>query len=564
MGYAHLWVDDLTRVPPPLTFDGQVWLVADIRLDARDELCRCLQAAGQDAHSSLPDAQLLWQAYRAWELDCLSHLHGDFAFALWDAPRQRLFCARDRFAVKPLYCSNQPGLFVVSSDLETICAHPGIPTAIPTDLDDFAVADFLIEGMKLDEDGTFYRAIRRVRRATAMCLEPSRLRQWRYWDWPTDGYLRYARTSDYVEHFQALLEQAVADRLRAPRAAVFLSGGLDSNVVTAAARHASPTTDLHAFTNVFNSLIPDRERYFAGLAAQGHGIPITFIEQDDWMPYAPHPAVRRLSPEPVHEPFWNGIVEGYYQAGKHARLVLTGQWGDEVLVQETAPYLRDLVARRQFVNVGKALLAYVVADARNGFFSLRRQIRRRFDRQPPSQVEIPRWLAADFVARLRQAGYFERPQPEPPHHPYRRSMVQMLSRVHVANDHEYSDMAFTGVLVEIRYPLLDQRLIEFLLAAPAVPFCLDKWLFRELLKDRLPRAVVRRPKTPLHQFPVTGYIARHGTGWAQLPQAAQRHLTCFVNVEALSFPLWDTRQESKSFVDLSPLSLYKWWQSKVV
>jgi len=454
---------------------------------------------------------------------------------------------------------------VASSDLETICTHPEIPTSLPSDLDDFAVADFLIEGMKLDEDGTFYRAIRRLPRATALCLEGGAQRQWRYWDWPTNGYLRYARTSDYVEHFQALLEQAVADRLRAPRASVLLSGGLDSNVVTAAARRACPTTDLHAFTCVFNTLIPDCERHFAGLAARGHGIPITFIEQDHWQPYAPPPAGVPPPPEPVHEPFWNGIMESYRQVGSHARIVLTGQWGDEVMLQETAPCLRDLVARRQLIRLGEALVAYLVADVRNGFFSLRGQFGRILGRKHPTQSEIPRWLATDFVARLRQAGYFERPQPSPPLHPYRRHMLRVLNRVHLANDHEYSDMAFTGTLVEIRSPLLDQRILEFFLAAPTVPLCLDKWLFRELLKNRLPRAVVRRAKAPLPQFPVTGYIRRHGTSWAQLPSEARHYLSCFVNVEALPTPLvWDARHEAKSFVDLSPLSLYKWLQSKIV
>jgi len=565
LGYAHLWVDNLTRIPPPLTFDGQVWLAADIRLDAREGLCRAIQTAGGEADQDMPDARLLWQAYHLWELDCLHYLQGDFAFALWDARRRRLFCARDPFAVKPLYYSHQPGLFVASSDLETIRAHPEITASLLDDLDDFAVADFLIEGMKLDEDGTFYRSIRRLPRATALCLEGGARRQWRYWDWPTDGYLRYARTRDYVEHFQALLEQAVADRLRAPRAAVFLSGGLDSNVVTAAARRACPTTDLHAFTNVFSKLIPDRERHFAGLAARGHGIPITFIEQDNWQPYAPPPAGVPPPPEPVHEPFWSSAMESYRQVGSHARIVLTGQWGDEVMLQETAPYLRDLVARRQFGCLGKALVAYLVADARNSFYSLRCQLGRVLGKKRPDQPEIPRWLATDFVARLRQAGYFERPQPSPPLHPYRQHMLRVLSRVHLANDHEYSDMAFTGALVEMRYPLLDQRIIKFLLAVPTVPLCLDKWLFRELLKDRLPRAVVRRAKTPLPQFPVTGYIRRHGTGWAELPLEARHHLACFVNVEALVVPLvWDAQHEAKSFVDLSPLSLYKWLQSKVV
>ncbi|MFQ3590613.1 MAG: asparagine synthase-related protein, partial [Chloracidobacterium sp.] len=336
LGYAHLSVDDLTQTVPPLTFDEAIWLAADIRLDARSELCRALRSAGFDASLDMPDAKLLWQAYRAWGLDCLQHLRGDFAFALWDATRQRLFCARDRFAIKPLYYHYQQDLLIAASALDTVRAHPSVPTTIPTDLDDFAIADFLIHGMKMDEDATIYRAIRRLRRASAFCLENGTLRQWQYWTWPTDGCLRHAHPRDYVEHFQFLLEQAVADRLRAPRAAVFLSGGLDSNVVVHAARQFTPTTALHAFTNVFDQLIPDDERYFAGLAAQAHGIPITFIRHDDWQPYVPHPDVLHPPPEPVHEPFWNGITESYRQVARHARLLLTGQWGDEVLAQQTA------------------------------------------------------------------------------------------------------------------------------------------------------------------------------------------------------------------------------------
>ncbi|MCS7078833.1 MAG: asparagine synthase-related protein [Chloracidobacterium sp.] len=563
-GYAHLRVDDLTSVAPPPTFDEQVWLAADIRLDAREELCRALQAAGFDATPADSDAKLLWRAYRAWETDCLRYLHGDFAFALWDALRRRLFCARDRFGVKPLYYSHRPDVFVAASALDTVCAHPNVPSAIPDDLDVFAVADFLIHGMKLDEDGTFFRAVRRMPRAHALCLENGSLRRWRYWDWPTDGRLRYRRSRDYVEHFQAILDKAVADRLRTPRASVFLSGGLDSNVVTAAARRASPTTALHAFTNVFDWLIPDDERRFAQMAAQAHGIPITFIAHDDWRPYAPHPDATQPPPEPVHEPFWSGVMESYRRAAAHSRVLLTGQWGDEALTQETAPYLRELLAQRRVAALVQALAEYFVSDARNGFYSLRRRLGR--VRPAPPELDLPQWLAPDFVARLRQSGYFERRADEPPHHPFHSLAVRALSRVHMANDHEYNDPAFTGALVEMRYPLLDLRALEFLLAIPTVPACLDKWLFRESLSHQLPRAVVRRPKTPLRAFPITGYIRKYGAAWTRLPaeDEIRRRLACFVTNDAFDREIvWNAQREAESLIDLGPLTLYKWMQFKL-
>lgn len=565
LGYVHLHVDDLTRTPPPLTFDHRIWLAADIRLDAREELCRALQAAGFAATTADCDAKLLWRAYCAWETDCLRRLHGDFAFTLWDAPRRRLFCARDRFAVKPLYYGHQPQLFLAASALGTVCIHPDVPTAVPDDLDEFAVADLLIHGMKMDEDGTLFRAVRRLPRAHALCLENGTLRRWRYWDWPTDGRLRYRRFDEYVEHFQTVLDDAVADRLRTTRAAVFLSGGLDSNVVTAAARRASPATALHAFTNVFDRLIPDDEQRFAQMAARAHGIPITFIAQDDWRPYAPHPEVGQPPPEPVHEPFWNGIMESYRRAAAYARVALTGQWGDEVLAQETAPYLRELLVQRRVATLGKILADYLVTDARNGFYALRRRLG--WTRPAAPSSEPPRWLAPDFIARLRRAGYFERRADEPPFHPLRPCMVRALNRVHMANDHEYGDPAFTGALVEMRHPLLDLRVIEFLLAIPAAPACFDKRLFRTALEGRLPRAVVRRPKTPLREFPITGYIRRYGTAWTRLTveDDVRRRLACFLAGDAFDREIvWNAQRETESLIDLGPLTLYKWMQFKLV
>ena len=99
--------DESERERQPFTLDGRVWIVADARVDARHELAQELKA---HRHQNLsPDAtgvEMILRAYQTWGENCVGHLLGDFAFAIWDRPKQRLFCARDHLGVKPfLLCT---------------------------------------------------------------------------------------------------------------------------------------------------------------------------------------------------------------------------------------------------------------------------------------------------------------------------------------------------------------------------------------------------------------------------------------------------------------------------
>src|SRR5205814_3811924 len=80
----------------PCSLDGRVWITADARVDGRADLVRLLAAKGRDVLKGATDPQLILHAYDAWGEGCVQHLIGDFAFAIWDRDRQRLFCARDQ------------------------------------------------------------------------------------------------------------------------------------------------------------------------------------------------------------------------------------------------------------------------------------------------------------------------------------------------------------------------------------------------------------------------------------------------------------------------------------
>src|SRR5690242_2435941 len=80
----------------PCSLDGRVWVTADARIDGQDDLVRRLRESGRDVAPGVTDPELILHAYAAWGDECVRHLIGDFAFALWDGPRRRLFAAVDQ------------------------------------------------------------------------------------------------------------------------------------------------------------------------------------------------------------------------------------------------------------------------------------------------------------------------------------------------------------------------------------------------------------------------------------------------------------------------------------
>ena len=174
-----------------------------------------------------------------------------------------LSCARDQFGVKPFYYADLGDLFFLSNTLDCVRLHPDVSG----ELNDAAVADFLLFGLNHDVATTTFRDIRRLPPAHFLSVSAERLRVERYWSAPVDGRIRYRHADEYVEHFQVLLQAAVADRLRINRAGILLSGGMDSSSIASVARELSGrpggTTDLRAYTVVYDSLVPDREREYA-------------------------------------------------------------------------------------------------------------------------------------------------------------------------------------------------------------------------------------------------------------------------------------------------------------
>ncbi|HEV8000065.1 MAG TPA: hypothetical protein VGP63_09305, partial [Planctomycetaceae bacterium] len=203
----------------PLSLDDRLWLTADARLDQRAALIRELRGSGGEVSESTPDFELILRSYAAWGTNCVDHLRGDFAFAIWDAPNELLFCARDHFGVKPFYYAQLKNLFLFSNTLNCVGAHPDVSG----ELNDSAIADFLLFGLNYNEGTTTFHDVQRLPPAHCMTVSCGSVEIRQYWTPPTNGRIRYRRDAEYIEHFQTLLQSAVNDRLRTDHVGILLS-----------------------------------------------------------------------------------------------------------------------------------------------------------------------------------------------------------------------------------------------------------------------------------------------------------------------------------------------------
>src|SRR5437762_10683384 len=135
LAHASLHTRDEAPERQPRSADARLWITADARIDARACLVAELGARADHDLDSESDAALILRAYQVWGERCVEHLLGDFAFAIWDAERRRIFCARDHFGVKPLFYAQVADTLVFSSTLDCVRLHPGISS----DLDDRAI-----------------------------------------------------------------------------------------------------------------------------------------------------------------------------------------------------------------------------------------------------------------------------------------------------------------------------------------------------------------------------------------------------------------------------------------
>jgi asparagine synthase (glutamine-hydrolysing) len=217
--------------------DGRLTLVADVRLDNRDDLIGDVGLSANEAAQEC-DAAILLASLERWGEGALDRLVGDFAFALWDASAQKLLLARDFLGQRPLHYHRGKGFFAFASMPKGLHALPEIPYGP----DEQAMAE-LVTLMPQAGTRSFFKDIARVEAAHIVTARPDGVSSRRYWQ-PQRPAAGQTAANDYAEGLRHHLDQATQSRLRGARATVgtHLSAGFDSSAVAAtAARLLAPS-----------------------------------------------------------------------------------------------------------------------------------------------------------------------------------------------------------------------------------------------------------------------------------------------------------------------------------
>jgi asparagine synthase (glutamine-hydrolysing) len=397
--------------------------------------------------------------------------------------------------------------------LDCVRLHPDVSDT----LNETAIGDFLLFGLNYDGATTTFRDVRRLLPAHSLTIKKDEFFLKRYWSPPTHGHIRYRDANDYIEQFKILLQVAVKDRVRADRVGILLSGGLDSAAVATTARAVSKRPgeklDLRAYTLVYESLIPDRDGTHARETAEFLNIPARYLALDNLQPFDGWDSSESTWPEPAEDPFFAGLFDQFQMISEDCRVVLSGEGSDNLMDFEMWPHAKDLMARREWRQLFSETLRYA-SMRRSPWPGIRGRMKRAFGKDHDARG-FPRWVAPDFSRRMSlEQRWKEAASPSASEkHP-------ILPRAHASLDSpqwaylfEHENPGVTRRPVEVRYPFLDLRIVEYLLALPPFPWFFEKALLREAMIGCLPESVRRRPKTPLAGDPLAEWLKRSQSNW---------------------------------------------------
>jgi len=455
-------------------------VVFDGRLDHRDELIAALSFP-KDA----TDAALVVAAYERWRDHAPACLLGDFAFALWDANLQRLFCARDVFGQRPLFYGCSGDLVAIGSEPQQVLRHPAIPHAI----NEGVVAEHLA-GRPATVDETVWRSVKRLPPAHVLVVSSAGTRAYRYWEFDPGTSVEHASAEGYAEQFAHLFEAAVKCRVRdAGRGVgVFLSGGVDSAAVAGVAARlhgAGETPAVHGFSITFPNASCDETPYIDAVARHA-GIRSTRLDAVAPTRSRVEAEIGRYRDLPA---FPHGLILDplRIRAATDVDVVLTGYGGDEWFSGRRPLQIADLVfsGGRPRAALARALIAPFIP----------RSIKPVARAIAGPQFPAFDWIRPELIARSGLRDRLRRPDAKTFRTGVQRDIHAITSSaVQVIGD-ELEDRAGAFAGIEQRQPFNDRRVAEFGFALPDS----QRWsgdetkvVVRRALARELPDAVLRR------------------------------------------------------------------------
>jgi asparagine synthase (glutamine-hydrolysing) len=515
IGMRRLSIVDLATGHQPLSNeDGTIWIVFNGEIYNHTSLREKLESLGHE-YRTHSDTETIIHLYEEYGADCLQHLRGMFAFAIWDARRQRLFIARDRLGIKPLYYLLTSQRIIFGSEIKVILAGPGTSAQ----LDRAVLPEYLAFGY-LSGEQTFYAGIRKLMPGHWMEVAANgQVKIARFWDLPvTEGEQSHPE-SYYIHTYREMLEGAVSSHLMSDvPLGVFLSGGVDSSAVAALMtkiRRAPVETFSVGYAEDTYSELRYARIVANHLKSQHHEV---LVSQQDFFDALPH--LIWHEDEPI---VWPSSVPLYLVAQlahQRVKVVLTGEGADETLAGYTryAFTLKnaawDRIYRRIVPGAVRGSIRGSIADSTWINAAIRRKLSHTFLARNGnswasfyfdnffsafSESDQDGLLTPDVLKECAAGTGYQNVLRY-----WEHSSGEMLHRLLYTDIKTYlvellmkQDNMSMAASIESRVPFLDHVLVEFATNIPQnlqIGGFAGKRILKKAVEDLLPHSILYRPK----------------------------------------------------------------------
>jgi asparagine synthase (glutamine-hydrolysing) len=518
VGLGHLrlsFIDLSTGAQPMTNEDETVWIVFNGEIYNYRELRQRLVAKGHIFRTQ-SDTEVIIHLYEDLGQDCVRELRGMFGFAIWDSKRRRLFIARDRVGIKPVYYCQTGDALYFASELKAIIADP----AVSREINPGAIRQFLAFYYVPGED-TLFKSIKKLLPGHTLTVENGKVTIQQFWDLKFTQDRWSQSFDDAVAELRELIGSTVRDHMIADvPVGILLSGGMDSSAVLSFAVQGT-AKQIRTFTVGFDGDQVVDERPYARLVAKKFGTEhhdLSISAEDFW---GFLPAYVSHMEEPICEP---PAVALYYVsklARKHVKALLSGEGGDEAFAgypnypnmmrleqigQTAGPFAR-------MAGAGVALAGRISGDGR--FERYGEALGQPLASQYFSRTAGPttffnqnarRFLTADFfknTASASAAQFIINLTRNMPDESLLNQMLYVDTKTWLPDDLLVkADKITMANSLELRVPLLDHLVLEFAASLPAefkVRGRETKRILKKAFAGVLPPEVIRRKKAG---FPV--------------------------------------------------------------
>ena len=496
-GFRRLAIVDIeTGAQPMCNEHGRVWVVFNGEIYNHAELRAELGKRGHRFKTDHSDTEVLVHGWEEWGEHLPEKLNGMFAFAVFDANHRSLLLARDRYGVKPLYLSTlADGSIVFGSEVRAIRASGLVAM---TEDPQAVVAYFSL--MNFWDGRTPFRTVSMLRPGTTALITPAGRRDRRYWDF--SFHRRQAgdlRTE--TERFRSVLADAIRRQVAADVPVMtYLSGGIDSSAVTAAAHKIDPKMRAYSCLFDLDNVGADRfvdEREFSRAVAQRLSIDrVEMMVSEDALVQTLDLTIHALEYPRMGMAYVNYLIA--QRVAADAKVVLSGMGGDEV----TGGY----AARYQFVPRARpptrSLWRRLITRARNGgaaahdpFTRYRQMLNVVIPKDELQSAFTPEMLRA--AAGFDPLGVIQDAIDRAPSHDSWDKVMYVDATTYLHGLLVLEDKLSMIHSLETRVPLLDNEVVDLLLEVPwsvLTDGLTGKILFREAVRPWVPDVVADKPK----------------------------------------------------------------------